>query len=214
MRMINSLLPEEIEIILGSILGDAWMTKTNQGYEYIWFSHSDKQKQYLEWLYDSLPNVRTTHITEYHYKTGGYVRYQFSSKHNPKLTNYIRKVAYNGKTKCITRKYLNLLTPLSIAVWWMDDGSLSVYNGERRGKLCTHSFSLKENKIIQRYFKVVWGIESSIKTEKGKYYFIRLNATNMKKLVNIIYPYVEKVPGMIHKVDMKYKKEKYPFIVQ
>ena len=107
----------------------------------------------------------------------------------------------------------NLLTPLSLAVWWMDDGCLSIYKpkGERYGKLCTHSFTLRENELIKKYFSVVWNIECKIKIEKQKYYFIRFNATEMKKLINIIYPYVLEIPSMVYKIDMQYVNKTYPY---
>ena len=86
----------------------------------------------------------------------------------------------------------------------MDDGCLSIHKGNRYGKLCTHCFNYEENILIQKYFKRKWNIDVDIKIEKNKYYFIRFNVKALKKLIQIIYPYVIQIPSMIYKIDLDY----------
>lgn len=200
---------DEQQIVFGGLLGDATLRKKQNS---IRFCQSIKQKEYLKWKY-SFFNDNVSEITTQNYQQG-WTTIAFSLQNNHHvLDNFyhrIRKIVTdkNGDKK-ITREYLNLLNPLGLAVWWMDDGCLSIHKGNRYGKLCTHGFSYEENLIIRQYFKEVWDIEVDIKIEKKKYYFCRLNTENLKKLISIIYLYVTQVPSMIYKIDLNYTLTKY-----
>ena len=94
---------------------------------------------------------------------------------------------------------------MSLAIWWMDDGNLSILKGNRYGKLATECFNYEEHLLMQKYFKDKWDINVQIKLEKDKYYFLRFNSTELKKLISIIYKYVCEIPSMIYKIDLDYK---------
>lgn len=197
------------QIIYGGLLGDATLCKKINN---IRFLQSTKQKEYLLWKYSFFNVSDVTSIQQHQLKYNGsnYTNVSFSFK-NPNqqygdFYHKLRKQIYDkDNVKRINREYLDSLNPLGIAVWWMDDGSLSVHKGNRYGKLCTHCFTYEEHLIIQQYFKEMWDIDISIKVEKHKYYFCRLNVENLKKLITIIYKYVVKVPSMIYKIDLNYK---------
>lgn len=199
-----SLLPEELEVIYGGLLGDSHLRK---GRNEINFAHSINQSEYLHWKWGKLEMISNK---IYEIDSNGFKQERFNSFINEKDYRHLYLLTYNHHTgkKTVTRKWLNLLTPLSLAIWWMDDGCLSVCKGNRYGKLCTHSFSYEEHLIIQKYFKTVWNIDIQIKLEKNKYYFCRLNVENLKKLFNIIYPYIFENPNMMYKIDLKYSRDK------
>ena len=114
-----------------------------------------------------------------------------------------------GKPKKVTRKMLNLLSPLGIAIWYMDDGCLDqrFYRNKlggigvawRRAKFSTNSFTLKEHYIMQRYFQVVHGMKASI-CKSGKGYCLHLNRQSTEKLIELIRPYVHE--SMLYKIDL------------
>lgn len=196
---------EEISIILGGLLGDSCFKKNQNT---INFRHSIKQKEYIYWKYNKLKNI-SGKITE-SIDCNGFEYITFNiltnkDKNMEHFYNIIKALIYRRKEKGITRKYLNLLTPLSLAIWWMDDGCLSIHKGNRYGKLCTHCFTYEENLIIQKYLQTVWDIRVDIKLEKNKYYFCRINVNNLKKIIKIIYLYVLEVPDMVYKIDLNYK---------
>jgi recombination protein RecA len=196
---------EEISAILGGLLGDSSLRKKENN---IVFKHSTKQREYINWKYNKLKNISgkiTKHIDSNGFKYLTFNVLENKNKNMVHFYNIIRSLIYKKKEKGITRKYLNLLTPLSLAIWWMDDGCLSIHKGNRYGKLCTHCFTYEENLIIQKYFRTVWNIKIDVKLEKNKYYFCRINVYNLKKLIKIIYPYVLEVPSMIYKIDLNYK---------
>jgi recombination protein RecA len=195
-----SLLPEELEVIYGGLLGDTHLRKDRNELAY---AHSINQSEYLTWKYNKLKRIAKD---IYGIDSNGFKQERFSVWLNDEDYKYIYLLTYDhfSVTKTVTRKWLNLLTPLSLAIWWMDDGCLSIHKGNRYGKLCTHSFSYEEHLIIKQYFKVVWDIDVQIKLEKQKYYFCRLNVENLKKLFNIIHPFIFEVPSMMYKIDLKY----------
>lgn len=217
MYKFNSLSQNELSVIMGGLLGDSSYSKKDNN---IIFSHSIKQKEYIEWKHNILSNISNPlhirNVGKSIITNEDLFNINFCTKNNKNLNveyKYIRSIIFdkNGK-KTVNRKWLNMLTPLSLAIWWMDDGCLSVHknkNGSisRYGKLSTNSFSLEEQYIMKKYFKTVWDIDVKITPEKNKY-FLRFTVPNLKKLFSIIYEYVIEVPSMIYKIDMKYNMNK------
>ena len=201
-----SLSQEEQSVILGGLLGDASLAKKN----IIAFRHSTKQKEYVLWKHDLLKNI-SGEVKFCNVKAAGNIYEQIGftvTSLKGKLNQFyaeLRKITTNdGVRKVVTPQWLSKLTPLSLAVWWMDDGCLSVHKGNRYDKLCTHGFSLRENGLLKQYLFETWGIDVDIKIEKQKYYFLRFNVSALKKLISIIYPYVIQIPSMLYKVDLNY----------
>lgn len=202
---------QELQVILGGLLGDSHIRqkyyKGKPCNAHVICKHGPKQESYLRWkaslLSDLLTNskVRKTSVGQF----------EFSTKSLPKLNPIARLV---GKPKKVTRKWLNLLDPLGLAVWYMDDGSLGIeyYKrndgtyGIRRRRIVfsTECFSWKEHRLIQRYFKVVWGIDTSIHTIKKTQYRLYMNYTNAKKFVDIVKDCIH--TSMLYKIDFNRPK--------
>lgn len=196
------------QIILGGLLGDSYFNKERN---FIRFNHSDKQKEYLLWKmsFFNQEDVRGLYTRKH---KEGYLGYYFefiNKSHNyDDFFAFIKKNLYtNEGRKKISLKYLKEIDALGLAIWWMDDGCLSIHKGNRYGKLCTHCFNYEEHILLQKYFKNRWDIDVDIKIEKG-YYFLRFNVKGLKKLINIIYKYVCNIPSMIYKIDLNYKNSK------
>lgn len=206
---IPPLLDHSKDIILGSLLGDGSIA-INKGYKNARFSfkHSIKQKEYFLWKVEMLKNISSEHNTWIQEKNGhdgwGSEKLRFQSLALEELTEIYNLTTEKGK-KIVKRKWLNLLTPLSLLVWWLDDGSL--VSNSRKGVFCTDGFSLKEVKILQNYLKKVWGIDTKIgKTFRESKIFFRLWITSteeLKKFLRVILPYL-KVEQMLYKVLVLY----------
>lgn len=203
----------QLSVILGGLLGDSHYSKKDST---VIFSHSINQFEYLNWKYNILKDYSCDikqRIVGKSIITGEDLinvnfRLKKSSNTNSMLKHIGMLVLDDGK-KTVTRKWLNLLTPLSLAVWWMDDGCLSIHKESRYGKLCTHAFPIEQQEIMKKYFKTVWDIDVKITPEKHKYFFLRFTVPNLKKLFKIIAPYVIQIPDMIYKIDMNYHDDIY-----
>jgi len=215
-----SLTPKEKQIVLGTLLGDGVLINREKGPS-MRITHSIKQFEYVKWLWEQLPNlkwqnsqVNVTCLCQKPYQLNGreykpQIAWFETRKHL--FFKYLKGLLYNNSArKIVTRKYLNLLDPQGIAVWWCDDGQCNVIyqNGNplsRVGFLWTSGFSKEENHVIQRWFRNVWGIECTVKQQqqnKKINYYLRFNATNLKRLVKLIKDYVPEC--MKYKIDMKY----------
>lgn len=202
-------------IILGSLLGDGSL-KINQNYSNARFSfrHSAKQKDYFFWKANMLKKEIAGN--KYFWDQGkdgsdgwGGEKIRFQSLALPALTDlYFLTHPHQGKFQ-IRRKWLNLLTPLSLAIWWQDDGSI-ISNG-RKGVLCTDGFKPEEVKLLGQYLKKVWNI-SSVASPKSKnnpnQYRLWFRSTDeLKSLLKIILPFV-KTEDMLQKCILLYKNPK------
>jgi hypothetical protein len=198
-QLAPSLSVECKEIILGSLLGEGSL-KINKRYKNARFSfrHSRKYQDYFLWKVERLKEISGKKC--WWIQKDGKLKYQ--SLALPELTEIYNFCSKRGRFK-VRRRWLNLLTPRALAVWWMDDGSL--VKNSRQGVFCTDRFSLKEQKILARYLYKVWKIRVKIgKSEKG-YYRLWIRSTEMlKKFLRVILPYIT-VESMLPKVILLYK---------
>ena len=134
----GSLTEKQQALIIGCLLGDGAMRcKTNALLE---TNHAIKQKRYVDWKHKILCGLVTTSPKS---RRAGYRRiaYRFIARSLPVLTKIYRQFYRNGR-KTIPEDLV--LHPLSLAVWFMDDGAKSY----RAIYLNTQKFSKQEQKRL------------------------------------------------------------------
>lgn len=210
--MNNSFLSDRCkEILLGSVLGDGSL-KVQRQYKNACFSfrHSVHQQEYFFWKVQELKEISGEKCWWEQTPNGyGGKMFRYQSLALISLTE-IYNITHKHNSLVIRRKWLNKLTPLSLAVWWFDNGSL-IGNG-KRGVLCTDSFSLDEQKILAQYLLKVWDVKVTIakivRQREGKsveYYRLWIRSSEeLKKFLRIILPYIP-VASMLPKVILLYK---------
>nr|BBH42949.1 LAGLIDADG homing endonuclease [Marophrys sp. SRT127] len=161
-------------IILGSLLGDGSL-RINKNYKNARFSfrHASKQKEYFFWKRDQLKAKYSAKSgldckdwweqTPSKGEFGKHPKFRYQSRACPELTMLHAYTHKNGLLK-IRRKWLNMLTAQSLAIWWCDDGSL--VKNTQQGVFCTDSFSLKDLEVLDRYMKKVWGISTKVRPHR------------------------------------------------
>ena len=82
--------------------------------------HGAKQSAYLDWKVALLGNIACSRRTD----AAGAVFADFTPL--PELGELQRAVYLGDGKKHLTEEYLKALTPLALAVWYMDDGSFTV----------------------------------------------------------------------------------------
>jgi len=179
---------EQVEIILGTLMGDACLILQTNNFHRMSLCHSEKQLDYLILKKELLNHIFfQKHPNRYVHKENK-VQYHFGSISHKDLTN-IYGLLYRKK-KFISRRYLNLLTPTSLLFWYMDDGSMIKSSGNAI-IFCTDSFSLSENKAIKIWLWQKFRIQSNLMQVKGSYsdnlyYRIRLNKENTIRFLFIL----------------------------
>lgn len=81
-----------------------------------------------------------------------------------------------------------ILTPLSVCVWFMDDGTLDAKNGN--ATFCTHGFTWEECEFLVQRLKRDVGIESHVRKDWRGYPMIFVGVRSHKDLINLIRPHV------------------------
>ena len=168
---------------------------------YLQISHAGQYREYVEWkrailsfLFRDRINIRKEiRICNLDGKT--YTHVHFSKQH--KCLRHIYKLMYPNRKKTYTREMLNYLTPIGIAIWYMDDGSFTIVNS--RVTLNIHT-SEQQATVVQTYFKEKWGIEWGLAKDRNHIFLSITNLENREKLFNLIRPYVLQVPCMRYKL--------------
>lgn len=196
-------------LILGSLLGDGSL-KIHTPYKNARFAfrHSVMQKEYFNWKVNQLKEISSSKCVWRQTKNGqdgwGTAKLRYQSRALPALTELYQLTHPRGTFR-IRRKWLNLLTPLSLAVWWQDDGSI-IANG-RKGVLCTDGFRPAEVAVLQQYLKKVWGVRTACaaksKKEPNKMRLWFRSTNELQSFLRIILPHVQ-VEQMLPKCILLY----------
>ena len=203
---------ESRNLLIGLLLGDGTISNN-----YVFkLSHCEQQRDYLEWKIKLLGNngIRANGVKEYistcGYNSGKKVLYTQLSI----IPFILRRVFYRPKKILGNRKLLNRLSAQEIAIWYMDDGCINI----RKSKNKIHGFYIriatclpeKELQVIIDYFKEVWNI-SFYKISEGKgTYSLCCGTKEGIKFINIVKPYVQQVPSMIHKIQYNLSQRTKP----
>lgn len=190
------------EIVIGKILGDGSITKTGN----LNFYHGAKQKEYIEHCYALFFNftkqkgvIATPRLRKQDGKKHDCLYFETCAifkEYMPLFYKYEENT--NQRIKIIPNNLENLLTARSLAYWIMDDGA-------KTGKnliLCTHSFSLEENKFLIKILETKFALNCKLQTqkkpnskEKEVWFYIQIN--NVDYLWNLVKEYIH--PSMQYK---------------
>nr|YP_010448251.1 hypothetical protein NRL16_pgp038 [Symbiochloris sp. SG-2018]UTQ75732.1 hypothetical protein [Symbiochloris sp. SG-2018] len=197
------------QVLLGALLGDGSL-RVQKNYKNARFQmrHSIIQKTYFDWKVSQLNEIAITKAVALQGPDGFSTnkKLHFQSRALESLTT-LYKITHHKNKLMIRRKWLNLMNPLALMVWWFDDGSL--ISGRRQGVICTDSFDINSVKILSRYLKVVWGIETRVRLKSKKIpdqYRLFLNTSETIKFLKIILPCIPK-KEMLPKVLISYKDD-------
>ena len=205
---------EQKSLLIGLLIGDGTIS-SNFVFK---LSHSVEQREYLEWKVKLLDKfqIKNNGIKEY-ISTCGYnigKKVLYSQMSVIPTIKALRRTVYIPK-KTITRKLLNWLTPLEIAIWYMDDGHINVNTSKQRSSI-QHTIKIatcvdeSTVEVIIQYFLDVWNIKFR-KFPEGKNTFSIASSSeeDYSKFVNLIKPFVEQVPSMLYKIRDNFTKKEF-----
>lgn len=187
------------EIILGSLLGDGSL-KISRGYANARFAfrHSAVQKEYFFWKVKYLKSISSKKC--FWQQDDGKIRYQSLATEDLSMLYHL---THRKGLLHINREWLGLLTPLSLAVWWCDDGSLA--GDTRQGVICTDSFSVDCVLSLSTYLRDSWKVRTRVSKCMKKYFRLYIDSSEeLKKFLRLILPHIP-VENMLPKVILLYK---------
>jgi len=178
----------QMEIILGCLLGDAYITKSGK----IQFEQSIKQFSYLMWKYKKLNNLAygvPSFVTRYDARYGK--EYKSARFWLRQYFRPLRERFYPEGSKIFPINYQKYFTDLALAVWYMDDGN--IYKS-RNIKISAECFDSTSRGVLKDLLLTKFGIESTIEN-CGK---IRISGKSVKDFLRIVKPYIHS--SMLYKI--------------
>jgi hypothetical protein len=190
----------EKEIILGSLLGDAYLAVMKNSVRFE-VSHSENQKEYIFWKYNELKKFvrakpRRVIIWDKRYRKE-YRQWRFRTQGH-EFFAYLYSLFYSQRGKKFIPQEISLFldSPLSLAVWFMDDG------GRRNDCygmfLNTLSFTKKENELLRKCLKRNFFLDSRLHWVQDGYR-LYIPSSEAKYFCELIYPYI--IPAMRYKLS-------------
>uniref|UniRef100_UPI0022388A06 LAGLIDADG endonuclease n=1 Tax=Amoeboaphelidium protococcarum TaxID=1243177 RepID=UPI0022388A06 len=196
-----------ISLIIGSLLGDSHLEKRNKGTR-ILFEQSNKNVEYLMWFHKYLSlrgycNNKTPKLHKRIKKEGIFYHYRVNSYTFNSLT-WIHDIFYKWDSdlkkyvKIVPNNIKDFITPLILAIWFMDDGSK--INSSL--KIATNNFKFSEIEFLCNQLFLIYNITASVqKAGKNKGYILYIHKNSKEDFIKIVKPYFH--PSMYYKLDIK-----------
>ncbi|WP_310482225.1 RNA ligase family protein [Chamaesiphon sp. VAR_48_metabat_403] len=208
----NSLTYVEEQILLGKLLGDGFLHKTkDSNSSAIKFSHKKSHEEYLNFCIDSLKQLKTNKTRNLTSGYGTEMTEASTEYSNAIYEEFYLSFRAEGTKKKVPSWVADRLSPLSLAFWYMDDGSLShTEKQEDRALFACCNFSDADLIILLAGLKNLGLNGVSYKSDDRQYNRIRLNKESADKMFCLISPYIPEV--MQYKLPSNYRGRKVPVI--
>ena len=202
---------DSYDIILGMCLGDSSLLVNKQVKKSYRLStnHSIKQYDYMNFkknIFDEISSYRNSLKSGY----TGEEQCGFQTK-SINISDEFYNSMYRESKKYISTQIYRWFTERTLAIWYMDDGSVSQSNGAVT--FSTNSMSQEEVNVLSSVLMNKFNLDSSIyETSKG--IVLCLNRINSLKMFSIISNYIHpsmsyKLNGFISKFDINLYKISY-----
>jgi recombination protein RecA len=200
---------QQVQVILGSLMGDANLSANRRGRSGARFrmGHGAKQAAYLDWkvsLLENIPHSRTSNAKEA-------VFADFTPL--AELGELAEAVYFGDGKKHLSWDYLKSLTPLALAVWYMDDGCLTIRSkgvqertrgGTGRIEICVEAMSPGSRERLASYLRGTHGIDVKLDSRgTRKMSVLRFTTAASEKFQKLIAPYVH--PSMDYKLLPRFR---------
>jgi recombination protein RecA len=194
---------QQWQVVLGGLMGDSALSWGQGGHAArLRWGHGAKQEAYGDWKMSLFSNIGVSRSKN----AKGAVFYDM--KPLAELAE-LRRVVYmvDGK-KTITSEYLKALTPLALAIWFMDDGSFTLRSkglqertkgGSGRVEICVEGLTEGSQERLLEYLRDERGLDVAL-LSRGTRRFRSLIFTTAasKKFLTLVAPYIH--PSMAYKL--------------
>jgi hypothetical protein len=160
------------------------------------------QKEYVLWKYKILKPLVLTGPKLSFRNDENKRRYKkswwFRTIRHPKFTkiyfNFYKTNRYRCGKKIVPESIAELIDPMALAIWIMDDGSYS----KNKIDISTYSFTLSEIVLLQKTLYSKFKILTNFYKDRDKGYRMYCNTVNTQRLIEVIHPYI--ISSMLYKI--------------
>lgn len=191
-------------LIRASLLGDGSLCGSSISVSYQ-ECHSVKQKNYINWKYEFLGECKTK-LPIRPVTTGyGFSALTIKSKQYKSLLRLRDEWYPHGKK--IVPQDLSWLNDFSVAVWYMDDGSLAHNEDQKdRALFATNGFTENDVKKLAEHLEKLYQVNCTVYFSKG--WNLRINSgknNEIDKFWGAIAPYIH--PSMEYKLPQLFRNK-------
>ena len=208
--------PQQWQVILGGLMGDGALSlpvsKKAVAARYR-MGHGLKQVEYLDWKASLLGNIAQSRSTNA--KGAAFVDLTPLAE----LAELRQAVYWGDGRKHLSFDYLKALTPLALAVWYMDDGSFSVRakglqertkNGSGRSEICIQGLSEGSQQRLLEHLQDEFDLHPTLMVKGArKQAYFTFPKDETVKLHGLVAPYVH--PSMQYKLLERFRGQ---FVVE
>jgi len=173
------------QIVIGTLLGDSWIQDGM-----LRLKQCARHKEYVFWLYQQLEDISSKFPRQR--EDNG--QWYFQTRKLPEVETYERLFYRNGKK--IVPKTIDefLISPLSLAIWYMDDGTLDWRIKDHYAfRLTTNCFSMIENEKLIKVLKENFSVKANLQTTliRGKRYpLIYIGKEGRDRFFRLVRPFI------------------------
>ncbi|HEX2179803.1 MAG TPA: LAGLIDADG family homing endonuclease [Actinomycetota bacterium] len=184
------------EVILGGLMGGGALSSSNRGLGARYrFGQGVEQQEYCDWKASLLGNIGSSRSTN----AKGQVFYDFQPL--AELAE-LRKAVYVGGKKVLSHDFLKNLTALSIAIWYLDDGSFAGDSRPVESEISVQAMEPASRERLVEYLGDTWNLHPNLIERAGKA-VLSFPRFETGKLHALVAPYVH--PSMQHKLLPRFR---------
>src|SRR5450432_2013297 len=164
---------QQWQVVLGSLMGDGNLSPNRRDRNGVRFrlGHGPKQVDYLDWKVSLFGNIECSRRTN----ATGAVFADFTPL--PELGELQQAVYFGDGKKHLSEEYLKALTPLALAIWYMDDGCFTVRSkgvqqrtegGSGRIEICVDAMSIGTRDRMIEYLRDTYSLDVKLTTRGAR----------------------------------------------
>jgi recombination protein RecA len=201
---------QQWQVVLGGLMGDGALSQpvnTAASAARFRMGHGAKQLEYLDWkasLFGNIGQSRTTGA-----KGAGFV----DLTPLPELAPIREAVYFGDGSKHLSYDYLKALTPLALAIWYMDDGSFAerakglqerTRDGSGRSEICVQGMSPGSQQRLAEHLAGAFDLHPTLSVRGARQQaYLVFAKDETAKLHALIAPYVH--PSMQYKLLARFR---------
>lgn len=165
----------ELDVLIGGLLGDTWLGYTKNSKNVAGsFTHKLEHEQYTTFKYNLLKRLcaKPTIHNKTDKRTNRVYQQSFCKISTNPILNPIVEAFYKEGKKVVNKEFIMQLTPLAIAIWFMDDGTKTVSGYCLATDCFTYEDKLILGKLLEKY-----NIKYSI-PNISKYMYVKAESKN------------------------------------
>ncbi|MBO0853209.1 MAG: recombinase RecA [Nocardia sp.] len=195
---------QQFQVILGALMGDGNLSPNRHDRNGVRFrmGHGAKQHDYLDWKASLLGNI------EYSSRVDDKGAKFIDFTPLPELGELQRAVYLGDGKKFLSEEYIKALTPLSLAIWYMDDGSFTMRSkglqdrtagGSGRIEICVEAISEGSRVRLRDYLRDVYQLDVRLRSAGADQVAVLVFSTEATaRFQELIAPYM--APSMGYKM--------------